>query len=306
MSTSSYLSMMTIPSSFADRIIHMRGKTGELWLNSIFDTIRICEERWNLKVSEPFELSFNYVVKTIDAKVVIKVGLPGGEYQAELNALRYYNGIGLCRLIDTIEERNVLLLESLDPGTSLTDLNEDMAIRAACFVIREMQSVSKKIEKSFPTISDWANALEGIPANSLPNSVAMDSDLIKRVQDYCRDLQATQKNVYLLHGDLHHGNILAHGKLWKAIDPKGIVGETEFELAPFLLNNVAHESMETVIEYRVFQFSRELNINPDRVYGWGLFRAMLAVWWNIEDNQSASDLDLALLQFFNKKSRAFM
>jgi len=42
----------------------------------------------------------------------------------------------------------------------------------------------------------------------------------------------------VLHGDLHHFNILSSGDRWLAIDPKGIIGEPEFEPAAYLENKI--------------------------------------------------------------------
>src|SRR5438067_1309862 len=50
-------------------------------------------------------------------------------------------------------------------------------------------------------------------------------------------LLATQVAPVLLHGDLHHENILAAARQpWLAIDPKGVVGEPAYEAGALLRN----------------------------------------------------------------------
>ena len=39
----------------------------------------------------------------------------------------------------------------------------------------------------------------------------------------------------LVHGDLHHHNLLSSGSGYVAIDPKPMLGEPEYDIAPFLL-----------------------------------------------------------------------
>ena len=46
----------------------------------------------------------------------------------------------------------------------------------------------------------------------------------------------------LLHGDLHHYNILAAERQpWLAIDPKGVVGDPVYETGVFLYNRLTDE-----------------------------------------------------------------
>lgn len=50
-------------------------------------------------------------------------------------------------------------------------------------------------------------------------------------------LLAEQKDVCVLHGDIHHGNILYFGSRgWLAIDPKGLMGERTFDYANLFCN----------------------------------------------------------------------
>jgi len=114
-------------------------------------------------------------------------------------------------------------------------------------------------------------------------------------------LISSQKEVYLLHGDLHHGNILHSGTGWKLIDPKGVVGEMEYELIPFLMNHLPKHEAGEIIDNRILLLFNELDIDIERIYGWGLCHSLLAAWWNIEDNLGLSSQDLDILQHFNRK-----
>ncbi len=56
--------------------------------------------------------------------------------------------------------------------------------------------------------------------------------------ELAQELLLSQGEPVLLHGDLHHYNLLQHQDTWLAIDPKGVVGEREFEIGAFLRNPV--------------------------------------------------------------------
>ncbi len=90
----------------------------------------------------------------------------------------------------------------------------------------------------------------------------------------------------LLHGDLHHDNILsADREPWLAIDPKGVVGEAEYEVGAFVRNRLfAGPKPEMLLARRVDQFVDELGFDRERIVGWSLAQAVLSAWWSFEDS----------------------
>lgn len=64
----------------------------------------------------------------------------------------------------------------------------------------------------------------------------------------------------VLHGDLHHGNILDFGtRGWLAIDPKGLVGERGFDYANIFTNpDLADPTKPVAIEPE--RFAQRVNI----------------------------------------------
>jgi len=91
----------------------------------------------------------------------------------------------------------------------------------------------------------------------------------------------------LLHGDLHHYNILQHQSEWLAIDPKGIIGEREFEIGAFLRNPfcVVEDPLETKELARNLDWVIDLTaFNRERVLSWCIIQAILCVCWYVEDN----------------------
>src|SRR5207244_12927321 len=100
------------------------------------------------------------------------------------------------------------------------------------------------------------------------------------------DLLASMSEPALLHGDLHYGNILADGPhSWRAIDPKGLVGEPAYEVGAVLLNEIpAGAAAAPILARRVDQLAEALGFDRARPRGWGLAQAVLSAWWSFEDH----------------------
>jgi streptomycin 6-kinase len=100
-------------------------------------------------------------------------------------------------------------------------------------------------------------------------------------------LSESQTSVRLLHGDLHHYNVLLDANRgWLAIDPKGVIGELEYEVGAVLRNPFERPKVflePRSIERRLGQFATRLNLNYQRMVAWGFAQAVLSAIWHVED-----------------------
>lgn len=110
---------------------------------------------------------------------------------------------------------------------------------------------------------------------------------IERAQDLFRRLEATTTRRTLVHGDLHHFNIIRHNGEWVAVDPKGMWCDPAVEPGAFLRNMVdrlpSGDEMFALTRRRLELFTRELGEPWDRVWGWGFVVAVISVLWASED-----------------------
>ena len=94
----------------------------------------------------------------------------------------------------------------------------------------------------------------------------------------------------LLHGDLQHSNILFdEGRGWAAIDPKGVIGETEYEVGAALRNPREAPSTFTAPARSSGAFAdcrAQLDLDATRVLGWAFSQAVLSAIWVIEDGET--------------------
>lgn len=59
---------------------------------------------------------------------------------------------------------------------------------------------------------------------------------IERAAAVARELLAGDAHAVVLHGDIHHANVLDFDGRWRAIDPKGLIGHRAFDYANIFCN----------------------------------------------------------------------
>jgi streptomycin 6-kinase len=67
------------------------------------------------------------------------------------------------------------------------------------------------------------------------------------------------------------------------IDPKELIGEREYDIIQFLLNNLEGKDLSTTLENRINLLAKELHLNKERVLLWGYAHAVLSTCWSLED-----------------------
>jgi streptomycin 6-kinase len=268
----------------------LRGAAGRDWLDRLPALITGCEERWSLEIGAPFpELSFNYAAPALRADgtaAVLKLSFPDDPgFNKEAEALRLFAGRGAARLLEL--DRGAMLLERLEPGIPLTTvLNDEESTSIAAGVLRQLWRPVPR-NHPFPTVSDWARGFDRLRQRFDGGSGPMPAALVEEAEGLFAELLASQDEPAVLHGDLHHDNVLAaRREPWLAIDPKGVVGEPAYDTAALLHNPVkvlATPRPGKVMERRIALLSEELGLDRERVRGWGLAQAVLAAYWGLED-----------------------
>ncbi len=283
--------MHPLPHDFIRTIQDVHGEQGAAWLVALPDLINECTRRWDLTVLPPFPLSYNYVAPALhrdSRQVVIKLGVPNEELTCEIAALRLYDGQGAAQLFDADADRGILLIEQLTPGTPLNDLPDDeQATRIAAEV---MQTLWRPLppDHPFPTTADWAAGLGRLRDRFDGGTGPMPARLVDRAEGLFRDLLASSAPPVLLHGDLHHENILAATRApWLALDPKGVAGEPAYEVGALLRNPPGVDQwpdLKRAQMRRVAILAEMLGLDRQRIANWTVAQAVLAAWWGFEDH----------------------
>ena len=277
----------------ARNVVDIFEDAGVEWLARLPDIVAACERRWSLTSVVPLDdLSYNYVAPAVRAdgtEVILKIGVPNPELTSEIEALLRYDGRGCVRLLDVDRDKGALLLERLKPGVPLFSVDDDEeATRIAAGVMRQLWR-PVGADHPFPTVARWAAGLDRMRRRFDGSSGPLPAALVEKAEELFSELLSSMGEPVLLHGDLHHWNILSAGRQpWLAIDPKGIVGEREYEVGALLRNIgprlLARPRPSRVVARRVDILCGELGFDRGRVLGWGLAQAVLAAWWSVEDH----------------------
>lgn len=209
------------------------------WLAALPETIGDLVQRWRISVDAPFAhayVSCSWVAPATlqeGTRAVLKVGMPHMEAEQEIDGLRFWDGEGAVKLLDSDFPRNAMLLERCDPGVplfSIPETEQDLIVTA----------LLKRLWKKPP-----ANTFR--PLSVL---IAFWSDETRRASDRWSDpalvneglqtfaaLTANTNDDTLLATDLHAGNVLrAQREPWLMIDPKPFVGDPAYDVTQHLIN----------------------------------------------------------------------
>jgi streptomycin 6-kinase len=284
--------MDVLANSFVTRIIELHGDTGRKWLESLPGLIASIERRWDIQTMETFQpLTYNYVAPVLKAdgtEAVLKLAVPGDHFIREETCLRRYAGHAAPKLYRVERQLGAMLLERIRPGANLKTLSEAAAIEAAVSVMRLLHKTAAP-DSLFPTVMDWWNGFARYRAAFTGDAGPLPSKLVAEAEELYGELASSMEAPVLLHGDLHHENILAGERLpWIAIDPQGVLGEPVYEVGAFLRNPMPDllqlPGWKEILEERVDAFSELMEIDRKRIAGWGFSQAVLSGIWSLEDH----------------------
>ena len=224
------------------------------------------------------------------AGVVVGVTTPLGpavlklmtvEYGQQRRALSEYGGRGAVRLLDSEPSLQALLLQRVEPGDSALALmraDDDAATLVVAQVARALLRPAPD-SSELPRYADWARAVDRTPPG------VIEAEHLDRAHSLFVELAV--EHTHLLHGDLHHDNVLRDGDGWTAIDPAGVLGEPAAECGA-LLRNWLPDLLElpdpvATTRRRIGILSEVLDVDAARVSAWAYAQAVMSVCWMLED-----------------------
>ncbi|MFC0471098.1 aminoglycoside phosphotransferase family protein [Halalkalibacter kiskunsagensis] len=281
---------------------------GEAWLQQLPKLIQYCEQKWSIKLKEPYFLSINYVAPATmedGTEIVVKICIPDEGFLNELEALQLFANDRMVSLIDSDKRYGIIVLKKLSPGHTLAEVNND---EDACYIAAHLiKAITKPapVHTRIPTTGSREEQLRQLVYVN-PNGVGPISqqtlDQALRIFTY---LHQTTKFYKLLHGDFHHYNVLAsENGTWTAIDPKGLIGEVEYDLIQYMLNKLPVHNAYDVIKKRVEIFTEELHLDKERLLLWGYCHTVLATAWTVDEDRSYNTQFFGGIEIFEKLYKA--
>src|SRR5215213_5970226 len=203
-----------------------------------------------------------------------------------------WDGNGAARVL--AHEGDALLMERAEGSRSLEKMalsgRDDEATQIMCQVAKRLHAPRMRpLPSSLVPLPEWFTALE--------HGAARHGGILERAAVMARQLLAEPRDIVVLHGDIHHGNILDFGSQgWLAIDPKGLLGERAFDFVNILRNPNAQVALA------LGRFSRQATVLADvagldrtRLLQWTLAFTGLSAAWILDDGDQP-DLDLAVAE----------
>ncbi len=207
---------------------------------------------------------------------MLKVATEAEEKRGGL-LMSWWTGKGAARVL--AQGNDALLLERATGSRSLAEYTrterDDEATRIICAAIAALHAHSAEPPPNLVPLTPWFRELW--PAADKGDG------LLSLSATSARELLARPQEVVVLHGDIHHDNILDFGdRGWLVIDPKGLIGERGFDYANLFCNP------ETDVEVTApDRFRRRLaivteasGIERERLLRWLLaWTGLSAAWW---------------------------
>ena len=246
------------------------------------DPFRPWLDRWRLTPDgEAFATRFGSRLMPViadGAPAMLKIA--GGEEERNGAALMaWYAGEGAARVL--AHDDWVLLLERAigerSLGTMAQGGQDDEATTILCQVAAGLHAPrSQPPPASLVPLPTWFRQLE-------PAAAAHGGAFVKAAVA-ARELLGSSRDVVVLHGDYHHGNVLDAGERgWLAIDPKGLIGERGFEYANLFRNPDAESALSPARMRRRAAIVAELaGLDRTRLLKWVLAYAGLGAAWSYD------------------------
>lgn len=301
-----------IPSDFIEKASQLYGHKADEWLRTLPERLAQCVARFGITIGSPYpNLSYNLIYQATASggiPAVLKLGPLVDEIMHEANVLRGFEYGGGVKVLDAEESVGAILLERIDPGTPLADTRDDAeATRIFCAVMRQLHGGERASDTDLlqaTPLHVHLAAIERYAAQQM-NAVSdspLQADWVSRARSLLAELIATTHQPVLLHGDLHHGNILQRDtRDWAVIDPKGLIGDIHFEPIQYLLNYVDRDGpADEVLRRRISIMADALGLDPARIAQWGVVRGVVEACWTLEDGGDDWPEGIAISERFSQ------
>jgi streptomycin 6-kinase len=280
-----------IQPALAQTFFDVFGEAGRRWIAAFPALVERLREQWDIvEIGETFPyVGYAWVAPAVlrdGTQAVLKLAPPDKEYATEYEAMRIYAGNGAARLIAGEPDAVALLIERLLPGTSLAEVEDDVEATAIAGLAMKRLFRPLPADHPFPTVERWGQGFARIRAAQGGTPGGFPPDLFEPAERIYADLAASQAAPVLLHGDLHHWNILrSEREPWLVIDPKGVAGEPAYEALSLLRNRTeVGGDIRQVAERRIALLAEILEVDAKRLTLWAFAAGVLSALWYFEDH----------------------
>jgi streptomycin 6-kinase len=288
---------------FVDNIKEIYPETGNQWLLDLPIQLKRLSRVWDFELDRVMpKLSYSFValVNLWDKKAIIKIAPLEQSLANETLCLSCFQKDS-PEIFHFDEKINAVLMEYIYPGESLKNLvrngQDDKATQIICKVIRELRFQTLPTKHSFIHLSELAKDLDILHGH-------FDKNLLDKAIHLFDEMTADRSNDIVLHGDLHHDNILSSNDNWKIIDPHGYIGDPVAEVGAMIRNPYdcfpGNKPLEKILKRRLSILKDELPDDFDRIKAWCYCISVLSVAWTYEGFKKVTLSDIELIHTLNR------
>ena len=269
-------------------------------VEQVLETVKACADLWDLNILAPYaRLTYNFVAPVISSEhgdAVLKIGFDSSKLNREFLALSLFDGQGAVKVHKSDQTLSALLLERADPGLPLS-LDWDQQTAAFASLTQDLWREAPE-EVGLPTVaSELEYRLRDLEDMSklLKESQLSERDAtVQRAINTLVELVGSSDERYVVHGDLHAGNVLSSRRSpWLSVDPIGCVGERAFDVCALLRDDyqVLRKTTDPkeLVNRRVRELSIECSIDDQRIRAWSFVEAVRTQGWRYKAGRSLQE-----------------
>lgn len=242
---------------------------------------------WNL--SNPRLLtqtvtSHIYTVTYETETVILKLLSPSEmDEQRGAVALRHFDGHGAVCLLRYDEGAHLMEYAAGDELVTLVQRGGDEhATRIIAQVIQQLHGVPQNIPHAgLVLLERWFDALFNKAGSDIQAGI---DSIYVRSASHARRLLDDQREVRVLHGDIHHRNIRETPRGWLTFDPKGLIGERTYDCANTLCNpgpgmpELVHNEARLLANAAILADALTLDLSRILAFTY-VYACLTASWW---------------------------
>ncbi|WII73578.1 aminoglycoside phosphotransferase family protein [Bdellovibrio sp. 22V] len=295
---------MGFSEGFKKNIREVYGADGESWLKNLPQQLKELASQWDFELEQvhPY-LTYGFVgfIKFSSGKeAVLKMSPPLGPLSREVEWLKIHSGIAPEVFLYSTEY-SALAMERLQPGYTVKRLviegQDELATRTLARAIRQLNRKNTASVLLFQPLSQLSAAYKELEGR-------LDKYLVDKAKGLFKELTAPGGEEVLLHGDLHHDNVLQSEDAWKVIDPHGYIGDPVFEVGPLFYNpnDYPHlmDPLEKVLDRRLGVLAEELPFDRQRMHAWAYCMTLLSAAWSGEEQRPLPAREIEIARVLNK------
>ncbi|MEP3197206.1 MAG: aminoglycoside phosphotransferase family protein [Lentilitoribacter sp.] len=213
--------------------------------------------------------------------------------------LQNCNGEAAARIYQS--STNAFLMEYLG-GQTLGDLTlcgeDHEAANILVETAKRLRRVKFDQHYDWPKLDEWIKELIDLKRGSSWSDKNWQHIVLCR--QLAKKLISNQTDISVLHGDLHHNNIMKGARGYCAIDAKGVLGDRCYELANAMCNPIGAEELMIQpdrIEFLLNLWSTAFEIDRNRFLEWIIAQRGMSISWSGNDIP-ADHISFKLLDIF--------